>query len=267
MEIRAKLITAALASALLACTVAGAHAAPAAIGLPAPTNLAPADGANASLPVTLDWSAVSGAQSYHLLLEDKASMQTSDFYRSALATSYGVAFAVVPDGYLLQYGHTYIWSVQACTTAGCGAYSPATEFTIGGYPGYPSTNPSGPQLQTATIPANSAFDFRTGVSAPGSGEIYYSAVSAANYMGVTVFSAGDGLGLYDFGVTPFDNVTLPEMETASYSAIGYVDNKNGPADLTAGDVFAVSLAGGSYVKVEVVSADYSQLTIQYELFS
>ena len=260
MQIKRTITAAAAAATLLALSVVGAKAAPSAGGLPAPAPLAP--GGNVSLPVTFDWSAVPSAQWYHVQVYDFGTMQTSDFTRPAIANSYGIAFAVIPNGYLLQAGHSYGWRVAACNNEGCGPFSPASAFSVDGLPTGGVTNSGGPPLQSATIQANTTFDFRTGTSAPGSGDIYYSTVSGANYMGVTVYAAADGL--HDFGLVPFRSLTSADLAAATYSAANYVDNKNGPADLKAGDVFGVSIGGGNALaEVLVVSADYNQLQIQY----
>lgn len=259
MTMRTKLAAAATAAIVLGFGVAGAKAAPQTGGLPAPTPLAP--GAHASLPVTFDWTAVPGAQWYQIEVYDYDTLQTSDFTRTALANGYGIAFAVIPNGYLLQYGHTYGWRVAACYDASCGQFSPASAFTVDGYPGSSAPTSVAQALQTATIPANNAFNFSTGMSAPGSGDIYYSTVAGASYMGVTPFGSGEGL--YDFGLVPFSSVSAQQVQTATYASTNYVDNKNGPADMKPGDLFAVSFGNGAYAIARVLSADYSQLTLQY----
>ncbi len=261
MQIRRTIAAATAVSTLLALSVAGVKAAPQAGGLPAPEPLAP--GAHATLPVTFDWTAVPGAQWYDIEVYDFGTQQTSDFARPAIASSYGIAFAVIPNGYLLQDGHTYGWHVAACNAEGCGHFSPASQFVVDGYPGSVSGSVSAPQPQSATIPANNAFDFRTGTSAPGSGDIYYSTVPGASYMGVTAFAPG--VQLSDLGFVPFDSVTSADLSDLLVTSA--IDNKNPPADLKAGDVFAVLLSGGAVAKVEVVSAGYSQLQIQYLVFN
>jgi len=97
--------------------------------LAAPTLIAPACGGTvATTTPTLDWSSVTGANGYSVVIYSGASCS----YEAQLA-SYPVSAASfqVPDSAGLQYGQTYSWQVYALGSCGCvGPESPCCSFSI-----------------------------------------------------------------------------------------------------------------------------------------
>jgi len=93
----------------------------------APVLVSPDNGANVVLPVTLSWSAVSGADLYLVGIHDGSSWI---LVTSTTGTSY-----VVPGGVLVA-GHGYAWYVWARNAAGYGSPS-GRAFTVVGVPAAP----------------------------------------------------------------------------------------------------------------------------------
>lgn len=86
------------------------------------TLISPADGATGqSIPITLSWSAVSGATSYHLQVSSVANFASTIFDDTTLT---GTSKSV--NG--LSYGTTYYWRVAAVNANSTGAFSTARSF-------------------------------------------------------------------------------------------------------------------------------------------
>jgi hypothetical protein len=99
----------------------------------APTLISPSGGAtNVVLQPSLDWSDVSGATSYRLMVADNSSFNNPVFVKTAVtASSYWLDSSIIGITNLLKDGTTYYWKVAAFNGAGYGAYSAVSSFSTG----------------------------------------------------------------------------------------------------------------------------------------
>ena len=115
---------------------------PAATTPPAPTLLAPANGATVTLPVTLDWNDVAGAASYQVQVDDS----------SAFTVPLVIDQVVTASQFTLSTAAAsqHWWRVRGRNSAGtAGAWSPVRTFTVGGGAPPPPTTP-----RTLTVTAS-----------------------------------------------------------------------------------------------------------------
>jgi hypothetical protein len=121
-------------SATLTVTPGSQPAPPAAPGL-----VSPANGATVSLPVTLDWSDVSGAVSYQIQVDDSSTFPSPRVVEQTVTTSQFTASSLAA----VQHW----WRVRGINSAGtAGAWSSARSFT-------PQAPPPGTQV-TLTVTAS-----------------------------------------------------------------------------------------------------------------
>jgi hypothetical protein len=130
-----------LLCALAMVVAASGHAA--AAGPPAPTSLAPADGASVTVPFTISWAAVSdpsGVLGYNWQVSSSSTFTTVALQNSTNAGITQDTVSGLPDG-------TYFWRVDAVNNAFVtGAWSAAQSFTVTaagpGEPGSPTLSPT-----------------------------------------------------------------------------------------------------------------------------
>ena len=131
---------------------------------PAPTLLAPADGASVTLPLTISWSQVAGAGGYNWEVSLSSGFTSVIERNSALL----VGLATTQDIVSGLANGTYFWHVQAVSPAvEPGAWSSPRSFTVtGAGAGVPGTATLNPPLNATQFHSWENFTF-TWSSVPG----------------------------------------------------------------------------------------------------
>jgi hypothetical protein len=158
---------------------AGGHAA--AAGPPAPTSLAPANGASVTVPFTISWAAVSdpsGILGYNWQVSSSSTFTTVALQNSTNGLTQDTVSGL-PDG-------TYFWRVDAVNNAFVtGAFSAAQSFTVtAAGPGEPGTATLSPTQAYSTFHPFESITFNW-TAVPGAATYVLQAATDPNFPIVT----------------------------------------------------------------------------------
>ena len=174
-------------------TVQAGGSAPPTGGTPvAPTLLAPASGAQVSLPLTLDWNDVTNAASYQIQVDDSSSF-ASPFAVSTTTTASQLTTSALS-------ARQYWWRVRGRNSAGtAGAWSSTRSFTV-----RTSTTPPAPALSSLAISPTSV----TGGSANATATATLTAAAPSGGAVVTLSSNNTNAAIVPA------NITIPAGSTS-----------------------------------------------------
>jgi serine/threonine protein kinase len=111
---------------------------------------------------------------------------------------------------------------------------------------------------SGTLQGTFLFDFDTGQQTSTGADVWWDQQTSV----IRTMNPVNGATIVNLGVVNFNNVTLAQLKSKSYSSTPLDGNNDATNVLVAGDVFAVHTSNGHYAKVKVVTYGYN-LAIQW----
>lgn len=106
---------------------------------------------------------------------------------------------------------------------------------------------------SGTLQGTFSFDFDTGVQTSTGADVFWDQHTSV----IRTLNPINGATIVNLGVVNFNNITLAQLKSQSYSTTPLDGNNDATNVLVAGDVFAVHTSSGHYAKVKVVTYGYN----------